>query len=115
MENNLIITGFIATNTGLLTGKSKSGNDYVYNDFQLRTDEELPMRPWFHLTGEMAQMFSAIQLTPEMQVRVYFRLYARDYADRNGVTRHSTELGVSLIEILDIDGEVAHVCQKSQL
>ena len=113
--NNLTITGFIATNTGLLTGKSKSGNDYVYNDFQLRTDEEHPMRPWFHLTGEMAQMFSAIQLTPEMQARVTFRIYTREYPDHNGVTRHSTELGVTLIEILDIDGEVSHVCQKTLL
>lgn len=112
MENNLIITGFIASYSGLLEGNSENFGKFNYSDLELRTDEATPQTPQIHLGGALAVQLSTCQLTPQTKLRIYFRLFSRDYTSATGEIRKYNDLNVWKIDVLGDDDKLLFTCRK---
>ena len=113
MTNNLILTGFITSFSGLQEADAANGGKYQFLTLELRTDEPLPQSPVLFLTGALAVQLSSCQLTPQSQLRVYLRIYSREYADHDGLMRKPNEVSCWKIDVLDPDGNVVFTCRRS--
>lgn len=112
MENNLIITGFIASYTGLIEGNSENFGKFNYSDLELHTDEATPQTPLIHLSSTLAVQLSTCQLTPQTKLRIYFRVFSRDYTNTAGEMRKYNDLSVWKIDVLGDDDKPLFTCRK---
>lgn len=112
MDNNLILTGFITSFSGLQEADAANGSKYQFLTLELRTDEPLPQTPVIFLTGALAVQLSSCQLTPQSQLRVYLRLYSREYADHDGLMRKTNDVSCWKIDVLDASGNVSFTARR---
>ncbi len=111
--NNLILTGFITAFSGLQEADAANGGKYQFLTLELRTDEPLPQTPVLFLTGALAVQLSSCQLTPQTQLRVYLRIYSREYTDHDGLMRKTNDVSCWKIEVLNNEGLSAFTCRRS--
>ena len=112
MNNNLILTGFITSFSGLQEADAANGGKYQFLTLELRTDEPMPQTPVIFLTGALAVQLSSCQLTPQSQLRVYLRLYSREYADHDGLMRKANDVSCWKIDVLDASGNVSFTARR---
>lgn len=112
MDNNLILTGFITSFSGLQEADAANGGKYQFLTLELRTDEPMPQTPVIFLTGALAVQLSSCQLTPQSQLRVYLRLYSREYADHDGLMRKANDVSCWKIDVLDASGNVSFTARR---
>ena len=113
MQNNLILTGFIAGFSGLQEADAAQGSKYQFLTLELRTDEPMPQTPVFFLSGALAVQLCTCRLTPQTQLRVYFRLYSREYEDHEGAVHKTNEVSCWKVEVLDAEGHVTFTARRS--
>ena len=109
---NLFIAGFVSSYSGLHTEETADHRTYYFSDLELRTDEATSQTPVFHLTGNLAIQLNTVQLTAQSQLRVYFRLFSREYTASDGTSRKYNDVCVWKIEVLDENAQVCFTCRK---